>query len=440
MSATDELITFVRELDPASLSSEVIAQARRCVLDLLGVAIAGSATAMAQASTRFACSQFGAGNATLVGSTARLSAVGAAWVNGICASALDLDDGHRLAMGHPGAAVIPTALAVAETMGASGTEFLAAVVGGYEVAIRVSVARLPAYKAGNYATGNWGAPGSAAAAGRLLGLDREGFHRALGIALAHGPFPPAGAFMRDSMVKEVIGWSGVVGCSAALLARDGFSGPVDALDRANRYEAAVLAADLGAPYAILQTYFKPYAACRWSHPAIDGVLQLAGAHDLTPGEVEEIHVEGFAPMARLRNPAPTTTVAAQYSIPFSLALALAHGRLGPAELTDENLHDPHVQRLAHKVKLSVIPEFADLFPAQTASRVTIRTGRGSFSATVEYPRGNPENPLSDAEMAEKFHGLTAGIVDAERSKALQAAVSDLEKTDDVRRLTSLLAF
>jgi 2-methylcitrate dehydratase PrpD len=440
MSATDELIAFVQEINPASLPGEVMAQARRCVLDLLGVAVAGSATAMARASTRFACSQFGPGQATLIGSTARLSEVGAAWVNGICASALDLDDGHRLAMGHPGAAVIPTALAVAETTGASGAEFLAAVVGGYEVAVRVSVARLPAYKTDNYATGIWGAPGSAAAASKLLGLDRGGFHRALGIALAHGPFPPTGAFMRDSMVKEVIGWSGVVGCSAALLARDGFSGPVDVLDQSNRYDPALLAADLGTPYAIRQTYVKPYAACRWSHPAIDGVLQLAEDQGLAPDEVEEIYVEGFAPMARLRNPTPTTTVAAQYSIPFALALALVHGRLGPAELTDENLHDPKLQRLARKVKLSVVPEFDRLFPAQTASRVTIRTGRGAFSATVEYPRGNPENPLNETEMAEKFHGLTAEVVGAERSRKLQASVSDLEQMDDVRCLASLLAF
>jgi 2-methylcitrate dehydratase PrpD len=313
-------------------------------------------------------------------------------------------------------------------------------VGGYEVAVRVSVARLPAYKADNYATGIWGAPGSAAAASRLLDLSREGFHRALGIALAHGPFPPAGAFMRDSMVKEVIGWSGVVGCSAALLARDGFSGPVDALDQADRYDPAALVADLGARYAILQSYIKPYAACRWSHPAIDGVLQLAGDHDLAPDEVEEIYVEGFAPMARLSNPAPTTTVAAQYSVPFAVALALVHGRLGPAQLTDENLHDPELQCLARKVRLSVIPEFDRLFPAQTASRVTIRTGRAAFSATVEYPRGNPENPLSETEVAEKFHWLTAGVVGAERSRELQAVVSDLEKSDDVRRLAALLAF
>ena len=143
MSATSELIAFVQDLDYASLPGEVIAHTKRCVLDLLGVAIAGSRTDMALVSTQFAPKHFAPGRATLIGSTLQLNEAGATWVNGICASALDLDDGHRWAAGHPGAAVIPTALAVAETVGASGCEFLAAIVVGYEVGIRASIAMRP---------------------------------------------------------------------------------------------------------------------------------------------------------------------------------------------------------------------------------------------------------------------------------------------------------
>jgi 2-methylcitrate dehydratase PrpD len=437
MSATDKLIAFAQALTPASLSSEVMAQAKRCVLDLVGVAIAGSRMPMARASTRFALGQFPPGNATLIGSPARLGPLGAAWANGICASALDLDDGHRLAMGHPGSAVIPTALAVAEAEGASGADFLAAVVAGYEVAVRTSVARLPDYKAGNFATGIWGPPGSATAASKLLQLDRQAFHHALGVALAHSPFPPGGPFLHDSMVKEVIGWSNLVGCSAAFLARDGFAGPSDALDRAGRYDPVPLVEGLGAPYAILQAYIKPYAACRWSHPAIDAVLKLVRDHHLEPGMVEAISVQGFGPMARLDNPAPATTVAAQYSIPFSIALALVHGRIGPAELTDDNLQNPELQRLAGAVTLSVAPDLDRLFPERTASRVTVRTRRGTYAARVDYPRGNPENPLTDDELADKFLWLAGEVMAKDQSQALQAALAGLERMDNVKELTAL---
>jgi 2-methylcitrate dehydratase PrpD len=439
MSATDELIAFVQSTDYSRLPGDVISQAKRCVLDLLGVAIAGSHTRMARASMRFAANQFAPGNATLVGSEVRLGEVGATWFNGICASALDLDDGHRLAMGHPGAAVIPTALAIAETTGASGAEFLEAVVVGYEVAVRVSVARVPHYKTDHYSTGIWGPPGSVAAAGKLLGFNERMHQDALGIAISHGPFPPAGAVVLEGMVKEAIGWAGVVGCSAALLAQEGFAGCEDMLDRAGRYDVEQLSRDLGMEYAILKAYFKPYAACRWSHPAIDGILGLVQDHRLQTGEIEEIHVEGFQQIRKLCDYAPATSVAAQYSIPFALALALSYGRIGPEELIEANLQDEGLVGLARKVRVSVDPELDRLFPEKTASRVTVHTGRGSFTASVEYPRGNPENPMSDAQLAEKFLWLAADAIGEGKSRGLMQAVERLEEMDNVVHLAKLLA-
>jgi 2-methylcitrate dehydratase PrpD len=440
MSATDKLITFMQNLNYAVLPGDVIHQAERCVLDLLGVAIAGSQTNMARVSTQFARGQFRPGNATLIGAPFRLCEAGATWVNGICASALDMDDGHRRAAGHPGAAVIPTALAVAEALEASGADFLAAVVAGYEVAIRVSMAMLPEYRAGRYSTGIWGGFGSAAAAGKLLKLDRQAFQDVLGVVAMHGPSPAGGDFMHQSMVKEAIAWAGVAGCSAAFLAQHGFAGPEDALDRSRRYDTTKLIEDLGQGYAIERTYFKPYASCRWSHPAIDGALKLIREENLHVAEIDEIHVEAFQPITLLCDYTPATTVAAQYSIPFSLALALSRGKIGPEELTEANLHDPELLGLAQRVKVSVDPEFDQLFPEKTVIRVTLQTDRGNFTTTVENPKGDPNNPLSDEELAEKFRWLTAEVVGEERSKQIQEAVDHLGQMENVKHLTQLLAF
>jgi len=440
MSATSKLVSFVCQLDPAALPVAIRDQAVRCVLDLVGVAIAGAATPMARISAGFAHEQFAPGDATVIGSGAPLSVTGATWVNGAYASALDMDDGNRMAMGHPGASVIPAALAMAERTGASGREFLAALVAGYEVAVRASAARVPWYKDKMYSTGIWGVFGATAAAGKLLGFDDATLQSALGTAGSHGAFPPGGLQANHAMVKEAIAWSGMTGVSAALLAQKDFVGPADFLDYSGRWDASVLVAGLGdlSEAAILKTYFKPYAVCRWAHAAVDGVLELKHRHQLRVEEIESIQVETFWEVTRLANDRPSNSIAAQFSIQFALAVALLYDRIGPAEVSDAHIHDPAILALARKVQVSVDDALDRQFPAKTMARVTIRTRRGDFQTTVEYPRGNPENPLGQDELEAKFQLLTRDLISGERSHALRAAILELPEAEDVRALTRLL--
>ena len=442
MSATSKLVSFVCQLDPEALPAATLQQAARCVLDLIGVAIAGAPTPMATISARFAREQFAPGNATVIGSGKPLTVTGATWVNGAYASALDMDDGNRMAMGHPGASVIPAALAMAEQTGASGREFLAAVVAGYEVAVRASAARVPWYKDKMYSTGIWGVFGATAAAGKLLEFDEAMLQSALGTAGSHGSFPPGGLQANHAMVKEAIAWSGMTGVSAALLARQNFVGPADFLDYSERWDTSALVAGLGDPSraAILDTYFKPYAVCRWAHPSVDGVLELKHRHDLRIAEIETIHVETFWEVTRLANCEPSNTIAAQFSIQFALAVALLYDRIGPAEVTDAQIRDPAILALARKVHVSVEDSLDRQFPAKTMARVTVRTHRGAFRTMVEYPRGNPENPLSDAELEAKFRLLTTDLISEGRSRQLRTAILDLPEATSVLALTGLLAY
>lgn len=442
MTATEELVSFVCRLDPQTMPEPVLAQATRCVLDLLGVAIAGTHTPLAEISARFARAQFAAGNSTVIGSRETSSVMGATWINGASASALDMDDGNRMAMGHPGANIIPAALAIAEQTGASGRAFLTALVAGYEVAVRASAARVPWYKDKMYSTGIWGVFGATAAAGKLLGFDQATMQSALGTAGSHGPFPPGGLQANHAMVKEVIAWSGMTGVSAALLAQQNFLGPPDIMDYSERWDTRVLVAGLGDPTqsAILKTYFKPYAVCRWAHAPVDAVLQLKQQHHLSVAEIETVQVDTFWEVTRLVNYTPSNTIAAQFSIPFALAAALTYDRISPAEVSDARVHDPAILELARKVQVSVDDALNRQFPAKTMARVTIGTRRGDFQTTVEYPRGNPENPLSDEELRAKFRSLTLDIVGADRCSELLAAILDLAQAKDVSALTKLLAF
>ena len=143
--------------------------------------------------------------------------------------------------------------------------------------------------------------------------------------------------------------------------------------------------------------------------------------------------------AMLDEYAPTSTVAAQYSVPFSIALALRHGGIGPRELTAANLVNEGILDLARRVKLSVDPEIDRLFPARTVARITIDTAQGTFTTTVKYPKGNPENPLSDAELWEKFAWLASDVVGQERTAELKGMVGRLDELDDLGRFTAMLA-
>jgi len=244
------------------------------------------------------------------------------------------------------------------------------------------------------------------------------------------------------MVKETIAWSGMAGVSAALLAQENFVGPADFLDYSSRWDTASLVAGLGEAdaYAIANTYFKPYAVCRWAHAAVDAVLELKQRHAVQAGSISAIEVETFAEVTRLANYAPRNTIAAQFSIPFALAVALLRDRIGPAEVSDANLRDPAVLDLAGKVRVRVDDELDRQFPAKTMARVTISTAAGDYRTSVEYPRGNPENPLSDRELDAKFILLTRDVIGEQRSVALRAAIRALPHASDCRAFTELLRY
>jgi 2-methylcitrate dehydratase PrpD len=173
---------------------------------------------------------------------------------------------------------------------------------------------------------------------------------------------------------------------------------------------------------------------------VDAVLEMAGRHGVRPEEIERILVETFYEVTRLVNYAPRNAIAAQFSIPFALALALLYHRIEPEDVSDENMQNPEILSLARKVEVVVDPEINKQFPAKTIARVTMHTTRGSFQTTVEYPRGNPENPLTDEDLKAKFRALTARVVGETSSEKLQAAAFNLAHSRDVTFLTQLLAF
>jgi 2-methylcitrate dehydratase PrpD len=371
---------FVQGLAFSDLPADVIAQARRCLLDLIGVAAAGSRTSAAQIASRYATTQLRGSDAEarMLFDGRRAGLAGAAFAGATTIDSFDAHDGHVLCKGHAGVAVLPALLAFVDSGAVcNDREFITALVLGYEVATRAGIA-LHASVPDFHCSGAWNAIGCAAIGARLLGLSNEQVRHALGIAEYFGP---RGQLVRGcdspAMVKDGSGWGAHAGVSAALLARGGFTGaPAVTVERA---DAAQYWNDLGARWRIREQYFKAYPVCRWAQPAIEAAFALQRAVNFSADDIEEIAIETFAEAAALGAGCtiPGATDEAQYSLPFPVAAALVFGQVGAAEIELPRLADPRVRRLLGAMKVIEDAEFSRRFPAERWARVriTLKDGR-----------------------------------------------------------------
>lgn len=434
------LSAFIHELRFADLPTPVIEQGQRCVLDLLGIGAVGAGTQLSRFACEHAARHFGAVGVgpRMLFDGRRVSPVGAALAGGMTIDSLDGHDGHVLAKGHVGAALLPTLLALADgdTATLDGPELLTALVMGYEVGVRAGMA-LHATAGGYHNSGAWNALACAGAAARLLRLSRQATEHALGIAEYHGP---RGPMMRcidhPTMVKDGSGWGAMTGVSAALLAADGFTGAPALLVHDDQPHIAALWTDLGMRWRILELYFKPHPVCRWSQPAVQAALELRNRYQLTAIQVDQVEVVTFHHAARLRTRRPRTTEEAQYSLPFPVAAALARGTVGPAEVGQGGLTDERVLRLSDAITVTERHEYNARFPAQRWAEVTVvlRDGR-RISSGPTTAVGDPDRPLTDAALVDKFHTLADGQLGRQRSAAIATAVQQLtDPTADLRQL------
>jgi 2-methylcitrate dehydratase PrpD len=373
-------------------------------------------------------------------------------LNGTLAHSLDFDDTHAPGSLHPSAPITPAAFAAAEMMGSDGKALIAAIVAGYEVQIRLSLALDPAahYDRGFHPSATCGAFGAAAAAGRLLGLDASGLANAFGIVLSMAAgsmqFLVNGAWTKRSHV----GHAAMCGLIAATLAREGYEGAAEAIEGkwgflhayAPAADAARVTDALGSRWETLKIAVKPYPSCRYSHAAIDGILALAREHGIRADEVEEVAVglpESGWKIIGDPEPAkqsPQSVVDGQFSMAFCAAVALRTGGLVWDDYA-AHLGDPATLALCRKVSTRVDPKAQADFPGEMSASVRIRTPRGAHETYVRVPKGEPANFLSAAELRAKFDGLAAPYLSAARRDELAGALLALDEARDVGALLRL---
>ena len=428
LTTTQHVSRLVCALRPEEIPGPALDQAAWCVLDLLGAARAGFGQKSARSARSFARQFFPSGPASVWFASSRLSPMGAAFCNAVAGSALDLDDGHRAAGGHPGAALVPSALAVAQALRASGRDVLAALVIGYEVAVRAAAARNPATM-DTFSTGRWCGFGAAAIRCWLEGRGPEVLSQALAISGIHAPLQSASAYSRfGHHTKEGIPWGTFTGLAAVDLAAQGFAGPLDIWDHPGYYRGAAITEGFGVDWMILSTYFKPYACCRWIHAALDAWQTIAG-QGLAPEDVERVEVFTFNRAINLKNhPDPTNLEQAQFSLPFCLAVVALEGPQALLPMSADLLGRPQLAAFARKVSLQHDPAIEAEFPARAGARLVVHTAKGTFSKQVQHPRGDPANPLSSEELTSKFHRLAGMRAGRAKAEAVVRAVLELRNT------------
>jgi 2-methylcitrate dehydratase PrpD len=421
-TTVQKIARWASDLRTEDIPDAALDQAAWCVLDLLGAARAGFDQSAARSARNFARGFFPGGPAGVWFTRTGLSEAGAAFCNAVAGSALDLDDGHRAAGGHPGASLVPSALAVAQSLNKSGRELLAALVIGYEVAVRAAAARNPA-TLDTFSTGRWCGFGAAAVRGWLEGRDPEILSQALAVSGIHAPLQSASAYSRfGHHTKEGIPWGTVTGLAAVDLAAQGFTGPLDIWDHSDYYRREVMTEGLGEEWTILKTYFKRYACCRWLHAALDA-WQMLVEQGLSPDPVERVEVFTFNRAIRLNNlPDPATLEQAQFSLPFCLAAVALRGPKALLPISESLLGSSQLTAFARKVRLYHDTRLEAEFPARAGARLVVHTPNAAFSKEVLHPRGDPANPLSDEELTSKFHQLAGGRADREKGQTLVEAV------------------
>jgi 2-methylcitrate dehydratase PrpD len=453
MGVTSELAGFCSEISLERLPTEVVDRARFLVLDLVGNIVRARHDAESTRSFLAATRAIGlaAGNSGVFGDSARYTPGGAAFLNGALAHSLDFDDTHAAGSLHPGAPVIPAALAAGEMVGAAGADVLAAIVAGYEVTCRVALS-LPAgehYDRGFHPTATCGAFGAAAAAARVFGLDAAGVEGAFGTVLSQCAgslqFLANGAWTK----RFQVGWAAMNGLMAATLVREGFVGAAEALE--GRYgfmrayapnpvpERAVQ--DLGGVYELMNTAVKPYPSCRYGHAGIDAALALRAEHGLQPDEIESVTLGlprsgmmliGLPPEKKAD---PRNVVDGQFSGPFVIACALATGAMGWDSY--QLLQDAVVRGLLGKISCEFDPEIEAEFPANMSGKVSITARGQKFVRKVVVPKGEPTNFLTEADLRAKFCGLAEAVLGPERTARLAAEVLAINRLAGVGSLMRL---
>ncbi|MFD1706341.1 MmgE/PrpD family protein [Siminovitchia sediminis] len=440
----NKVMSFIERTNYHDIPVDAIDMAKRCLLDFIGAAYAGYQSQAASIAEQSKEWLGGEQNCTVIGADTKASPLAATFINGTLGSCLDIDDGHREAVGHPAVMVIPPILACGEMVESStGKDLLTALVVGYEVGIRCGIVMNSNHGKLFYGSGGWGTFGSAAGAAKMLRLTGEKLKNALTIGEVYGPTAQCGKSIEaGAMTKESVGWGAVTGLFGTMMARSGFTGPNNILMDQHLYGQNVKDAfqSLGKIFEIEHIYFKRFPSCKWSHSPITAAIEIKRTYKPRVEDIDEVIIETFSKALTLNHQSPETSEAAQYSIPYTVAAALCYGKLEPSQISAQYIHNHDILELAQKVQMVSSEKFERLFPEKRPCSVTVKMKNGeSYKREVHVIKGDPEDPLTWHELVDKFHDCSAPYLDKKDRMQIVEYVRNLENLNGVKDLTEKLS-
>ncbi len=452
-----ELSIFIEKIQFEDLPKEVVEISRRSILDTLGCALGGSREPSVQRLEQFILTtEEGKGTSTIIGSPYQASLLGSILLNASRADTLEYSDVNKIGGGHPGSMVVPTALGVGEYLRSSGKDLLLSIALGYE-AHRVAIPLYPhAFRNGIHLVMFGGTFGSMATAGKLMGLTKEQLKNAFGICavVPVAPFEPCriGGDVKDLYT----GWAARTGVFSCLLTQKGFTGTETIFEgelglyRALGAQKNSLTAleGLGNEWIIRSTCVKPHASCRFTHSSADAALNLSQKYELAPHDIEHIEITtDTIPFQLNRGNHPLTPIDARFSIPYVVAVCIIKKRpILPEDFSLEMLENSDIHKLAEKVEVKLDKSLDALYleppigKGHRTSIMKIRLFNGrEFETRVDFPKGDPLNPVSMEEVIQKFRYLSNPAIGKFNTEKVIEIILNLEKCQNCEEFIRLLS-
>jgi 2-methylcitrate dehydratase len=456
-ASTQETITakmacWAAALDYKHLSRDAIYQAKRFLLDSVGCALGGYQQYDVGIALEVLDEVAGRGPATVIGTGKRVDAVSASLANALMIRCMDYNDIYwKQDPSHP-SDIFPAAMAGCERTKSGGKELIVGFVLGHEFEMRFCEAAFPGIRERGWHHATLTAFVSPFVAGRTLRLSREQIQHAVGISASRhctlGAVTAGKLTMMKNTVDPMATQSGML---AALLAEKGYTGPEHVIDGKEglvqcfgpEWKLNVLTDGLGESWRITQCGMKFFPTEALTHAPISAVLDLVKKNGLHPEQVTKIQIRSLARAADiLCDPSkydPHTKETADHSLPYVIAAALVDRQVTPAQFEMAKIMDPTIRAQLKKVEVVADPEIEKVFPALQRVIVSITTTDGrSVTEQLDYPKGDPRNPLTDQEIEEKFAALADGVLSAQAQKKLKDAIWNLEKIASVSKFMALM--
>lgn len=447
MNISREFFDRIDEIAQREVPAEVMSRARRSLLDYLAVTCAGASFQQDKIKRYFDFAQPEQGRFKVMGTGKSLVLKEAVFLNGLNAHALDFDDGTNSGIIHLGSPIFSLLIPLSQRYGISVDRMLRAAVIGYETSYTMAVSIQPRHKAlGYHATGTCGTLGATMAAANMLGFtDEERFQAfAAACVAASGMLKVLddGSELKPYNVAK----TALLALSSLQLAKAGFKGHPDPLGGYRGF-LKMMSGDehteikptlLNGTYAIMKSYTKPYASCRYTHPPVEAAIHLRNQYGLTPSMIEQVSVQTYdLAVSGHDHTDIQSAYSGKMSIPYSTAVALIYGKAGLHEFEDGVLRNATVQSLTKKVVVTADDAFSRVFPEKQSALLTITANGQTYSEQVDFPKGEPENPFNEEEFKERYDDLMRyGNIDKEVYETIYAKVHerDVKLEEIIERL------